>query len=157
SIWPVGDVGLERARAFVFRGRGETGVLENHRGVREARGGVPRYLQGDCTGWSARPTCASRPPKLPQNLSSKCLPDRACQCGQTGSVRTSAEHKNGGPAWTRRLWRPVLYQLSYGPRNQVGMRKSECGVTPEPAPQNDARPSPVPHSAFALPHLKQGG
>jgi len=25
------------------------------------------------------------------------------------------EHKNDGPAWTRRLWRPALYHLSYDP------------------------------------------
>src|SRR4029077_7937293 len=37
--------------------------------------------------------------------------------GVLAAYRTLREHKNGGPAGTRRLWRPVLYQLSYGPKN----------------------------------------
>src|SRR5881275_3543661 len=31
--------------------------------------------------------------------------------GTWWSETTLREHKNGGPAWTRRLWRPVLDQL----------------------------------------------
>ena len=45
-----------------------------------------------------------------------CLPVRDVPEGIWWSQTTLRKDKNGGPAWTRRLWRPVLYQLSYGPR-----------------------------------------
>src|SRR5207244_6291249 len=50
--------------------------------------------------------------------------------GTWRSETTLREHKNGGPAWTRRLWRPVLYQLSYGPRNCGASSKPNRTVSP---------------------------
>src|SRR3989442_12816827 len=43
---------------------------------------------------------------------------------------TLREQKNGGPAWARRLWRPVLYQLSYGPTGWLtGIEPATSGAT----------------------------
>src|SRR2546426_12416043 len=50
--------------------------------------------------------------------------------GTWWSETTLREHKNGGPAWTRRLWRPVLYQLSYGPTGWLtGIEPATSGAT----------------------------
>jgi len=61
--------------------------------------------------------------------------------GTWRSETTLREHKNGGPAWTRRLWRPVLYQLSYGPRN--------CGASSKPNRTVSPR-GPAAHGVDAL-------
>ncbi len=39
-----------------------------------------------------------------------------------GPGRPCVRTKTAGPHGTRRLWRPVLYQLSYGPRNRRGWK-----------------------------------
>jgi hypothetical protein len=36
---------------------------------------------------------------------------------QLHSDKPRPDYKTGGPLGTPRLWRPVLYQLSYGPTN----------------------------------------
>src|SRR2546425_10680209 len=62
----------------------------------------------------------------------KRMPVRDGPGGTRWSETTLREHKNGGPAWTRRLWRPVLYQLSYGPKPIA-----DCGLMErDPNPQS---------------------
>jgi hypothetical protein len=44
-----------------------------------------------------------------------CLPFRSQWAIQYGFSRSVRKHKTTGPQGTRRLWRPVLCRLSYGP------------------------------------------
>jgi len=66
-----------------------------------------------CASWreswpKGRETC------LPQ-----CLPVRDVPGGISWSYTTLHEHKNGGPARTRRLWRPVLLATGFPPSSGI--------------------------------------
>jgi len=57
------------------------------------------------------------------------VPADGAQCGWSVPV---PEHKTRGPHGTPRLWRPVLYQLSYGPKCARVSRTPDASV---PVPQ----------------------
>ncbi len=60
------------------------------------------------------------------------LPVHGCQCCQCVVLGLVLRYKKTAPPGGRRIWRPVLYQLSYGPRKCCGWKLATPTVRQNP-------------------------